>query len=98
MVAPIIVPLPLIPHEYVLIPAVPEKEFEVLFSHTVLLPLIAQAGLAFTVTRLVHVLEQEFEFVIVRLSVNDPGEPAVTVTDWLVVAPMIVPLPLILHE
>ena len=46
-----------------------------------------------TVTVLLHVLLQPAAFTIVSVSVNVPAEPAVTLTDWLVLEPTMLPLP-----
>ena len=57
--------------------------------------MIRQDGTAFIVTVLVLVEIQPDEFEVVRVRVNVPLVPAVTVIDDPVVEPLIVPLPLI---
>ena len=49
-------------------------------THTALVPVIEQAGSAFTVTVLTQVLLQPLESRMVNVSVNDPATPAVTET------------------
>src|ERR1041384_2506056 len=73
--------------------AVKEAEFP---THTVLFTgLPVTAGEVLSVTAWLHVLLQPLVPVIVRFSVNEPDAPAFTLTDWPVVAPGIVPLPVI---
>src|SRR5438046_2674790 len=50
-------------------------------------------AMTLTVTVFWHALLQPLEPVSARLNVNDPTPPALTVTVWLLVAPLIVPLP-----
>ena len=45
-----------------------------------------------------HALKQPLAFVSVSVRVNVLEEPAVTVTDWALVAPLIEPLPLMLQR
>jgi hypothetical protein len=66
-------------------------------GQTLLLPVIEQAGNAFTVTVFVQMLEHPFLFTL-SLSVNEPTAPAVTFTEEPVAEPTIVPFPLIVHE
>ena len=64
-------------------------------AHTALfVGLLVMAGGVLFVTVVPHVLEQPLVPVTVKFSVNEPEPPAVTLTDWPLLAPGIVPLPL----
>jgi hypothetical protein len=83
---------PVIDQEYVA-PAVAgtEAEFPVDPTHTVEAAVIVELGVGLTVTVSVQVLWQLLPSVTVSVSVKEAPVPAVTLTDWLVVEPTIVP-------
>jgi hypothetical protein len=66
-------------------------------SQTVMLVTGSIAGTGLIVTVLVEVVKQPREFDTVRLSVNEPLAPAVTFTNWPLVAVVIDPLPVIIQ-
>jgi hypothetical protein len=95
VVGPTIEPLPLIDQLCV----APAGAVEVYVlpiepAHTGIGPSMLQLGLAFTVTVLLHMPAQPLSMML-SVTVNEPAEPAVTVTDEPVVGPTIEPSPLI---
>jgi hypothetical protein len=94
VVEPMMVPLPEITVENVepatLLARV--KMFPVEPVQTASGPVIVQVGCGLTVTTLVQVAVQPAATTVV-FSVNDPAAPAVTVIDWPVDEPTMVPLP-----
>lgn len=69
-----------------------------MFIQTASAPVILQVGFGFTVTVFMQVEEQLLASVITKVSVKLPGDPAVTVTFAVLLAPTMDPFPEIVHK